>query len=166
MKTLLLALLFVVVPAVASAQTDACQAAQPPFTLTSGAPFTITWLMDVQVPVSATDATLVPQRIDGYYLQINGGPKQDIVAVKGETCTVGAFANKAVYQYRMLTGVPKGQHTITVTPWNFVLSIDSNGWWAPTTTRQEGPAVAVPFAVVDPAQLGPPGKPLNVLIRR
>jgi hypothetical protein len=145
---------------------DACQASVSPFTVTSGAPFTVAWVMDPLGPVSATDPTLVPQRIDGYSLQIDSGPKQDLIVAALAAvapCPVGTpMAGKIPYQVRTASGVGKGNHTASLSAWNFVLDSAGN----PTTTRQEGSAVSIPFVGVDPVQAGPPNRPLNLGIKR
>jgi hypothetical protein len=169
LKTLLLVLALVLLPVSASAQALidlACNPPAQPMTVTSGAPFAVMWVMDPLVPASQTDPTLVPQRVNGYYLQIDGGPKQEITAVPvgtGDPCPAGtSMAGKVPYQFRTTTGVPKGNHSVTITAWNFALDAFGN----PTTTRREGPAVSVPFVGVELVHTGPPQGPQNVIIRK
>ena len=135
----------------------------PNFTVTSGSPYTVEWIMDATVPASATDPTLVPHRIDGFYLQIDAGTKADIKPTPGAPCPVGSVqAGKIPYIYRTTSGVARGSHTLTLSAYNFALGADGT----PTTTRQEGPAVSVPFVGVDPVRVGPPTAPLGVIIKR
>jgi hypothetical protein len=144
-------------------QADPCVVGAGASVLTSGAPFTLTWVMDAQVPASPTDPTFVPQRINGFVLQIDGGAKQDIAPTSGPPCSAGSlYAGHIPYSYRSVTGVSKGAHSATVTAWNFILDDAGN----PTYTRQEGPAVSVPFSAVDLMRLGPPSGAKNVIIRK
>jgi hypothetical protein len=155
-----LAVLWLSSPAFAQ---DACQTAIAPFQVTSGAPFTVSWVMDSTVALSATDPTPVPQRIDGHYLQIDNGPRLELLIAPGLPCPTGTpMAGKLPYVFRSASGVSRGAHTATVTPWNYAL--DAAG--LPTTFRQEGPAVSAPFAGVDPVQFGPPAGPSNLGIKK
>jgi len=155
----LLALLFVPI----GMQIDPCTTAQPPFTVNSGAPFTIAWLMDAMVPASPTDPTLVPQRIDGYYLQIDSTPRVRLSGVIiGLPCVGGPNLGKIPFTYRTTSGVSRGSHLAQLLAYNYILDVNGN----PTTTEQEGPAVTVPFAAVDLTHTGPPRIPANVIIRR
>lgn len=148
----------------AYAQTDPCAVAAPPFVVTSGAPYTITWLMSPQVPVSPTDPTLVPQRIDGFYLQIDLTARIRLNGlIPGTPCPAGnANAGKLPYSYRTLSGVPRGNHSTKISAYNFTLDANGN----PTTIEQEGPAVTVPFAAADLTHTTPPLIPSNTIIRR
>jgi hypothetical protein len=149
--------------AVALMQSDPCVVGAGASVLTSGAPFTLTWVMDAQVPASPTDPTLVPQRINGFVLQIDGGPKQDIQPIAGPPCPAGSlYAGHLPFTYRSVSGVSKGTHSAAVAAWNFILDDAGN----PTSTRQEGPAVAVPFSAVDLARMGPPSGAKNIIIRK
>lgn len=157
---ILVALLLSVTPVAAQQE---CVNTSGPFQVNSGAPYTITWLMDAQVPVSSTDPTLVPQRIDGFFLQIDGGPKVDLgPLVSTGVCGAGSNVGKLIYTFRTSSGVPRGSHNAAISGWNFVL--DSNG--APTTTKQEGIALVIPFDAVDPIRLGPPTAPLNGQVKK
>lgn len=151
--------------AYAQAQTvvDACTIDTGPFVLQSGAPFSVAFVMDAKVPISTTNPTLVDQRVDGIYYQIDS---QTIVTnmtpTKGVPCPAGNVnAGKIPYIFQ-LQGVTRGEHTIRLWGWNYKL--DSNG--LPTTTRQEGAPTITPFTVVDPTHETPPTKPTNVIIRR
>lgn len=148
----------------AVAQTDPCTVALPPFTVTSGAPFTITWLMAPTVPASPTDPTLVPQRIDGFWIQIDTAARIKLPALTaGTPCPVGTpNAGKLPYTYRTLSGVSRGSHSARINAYNFVLDTNGN----PTTTEQEGAAVTVPFAAADLTHTTPPLAPTNGIIRR
>lgn len=161
---LVLVALFVLTPiSTGSAQTStACEPATGPYIVTSGRPFTTVWLMDAKVPASPQDPTLVDQRIDGFYLQVDNGPKVDIgKPAPGTTCT-GPLAGKIPYSFRVDSGVGKGAHTATLSAYNFQLNPDGS----PTTVKQEGPAVSVPFSAVDPVQVGAPLAPVNITIWR
>jgi hypothetical protein len=153
-------------PINAFAQSDPCIAAAPPFVVSSGAPYTVTWLMDAQVPVSPTDPTLVNQRIDGYYLQIDLQTRTRItsaqVTVLPPCSATTPNSGKIPTVYRTTSGVTRGSHTARLAAFNFTLDVNGN----PTTSEQEGPAVTVPFDAVDPLQSTPPRIPGNVIIRK
>ncbi|MDQ3525805.1 MAG: hypothetical protein M3451_12225, partial [Chloroflexota bacterium] len=144
----------------AQAAADACSAPSGAFTVSSGAPFTVTWVVPATAPTSATDPTPVPNRINGFNLQIDSGVKQNIgLPTAGPACPAGtAHAGKIPYSYRTTSGVAKGSHTLSLSAWNYALDASGN----PTTTQQESAAVSVPFAVVDLVQTGPPVPPVNV----
>jgi len=131
------------------------------FTVTSGAPFTVTWLM----PDTATEnGVTVPNRFDGFYLQIDGGPKTDIGKAQALTaCSAGSQKPADVpYTYRTPSGVSRGSHTLRLSAWSFTL--DGNG--APTTTKQESLVSQVPFAAGDPILYGPPVAPGSITITK
>ena len=152
--------LLLLLPLPASAQDVLCNTTvSPPFVVTSGAPFTIAWLM----PSTATEnGQTVPNRYDGFYLQIDAGPKVDIgKATPGTPCPPGnSNANNVPHTYRTTSGVSKGSHNAKLSSWNFVL--DGNG--NPTTNRAESAVVTVPFSGGDPVLTGPPNIPFNVWI--
>lgn len=166
MKRLALVVFALIIPTSAFAQTDPCATATPPFVITSGAPYTITWLMDAQVPVSPTDPTLVSQRIDGYYLQVDLQVRTRLTSAQvtvGPPCSATTpNSGKIPTTYRTANGVSRGNHSVRINAFNFTLDANGN----PTTTEQEGPAVTVPFDAVDPLQSTPPRAPTNGIIRR
>ena len=166
MRQILFTGVFVLLATSASAQTDPCATATPPFIVTSGAPYTITWLMDAQVPASPTDPTLVNQRIDGYYLQIDLQTRVRItsaqVTVLPPCSATTPSSGKIPTTYRTSSGVSRGNHTARLNAFNYLLDANGN----PTTTEQEGPVVTVPFDAADPLQSTPPRLPGNVIIRK
>lgn len=148
----------------ASAQ-DTCTpvAAGTVFTVTSGKAPTVSWLMAATVPTSATDPTPVPQRINGFTVQINTATPVDVNPAAMTPCPSGTTnAGKVPYMLTLQSGVPKGNHTLTVKAWNFVLDASGN----PTTQRQESAAVSIPFVAGDLLQYGPPQTPTNGIISR
>ena len=155
-------------PSVTSAQTvplDPCLSvpAGTIFVVTSGRPPRAAWLMNALVPVSETDPTLVPQRIDGFYLQVDSSPRFDTgPLVPGAPCPSGENAGMLPYVFQMLSGVSRGSHILVVAAWNFIL--DTNG--QPTGERQEGLSNSIPFVAVDLTHLGPPRQPARVIIGR
>lgn len=168
MKKILVATLMLLalsaLPAQAQSQDVCTTVSTPPFTLTTGAPYTIAWLMDATVPLSDTDPTLVPQRIDGFTIQVDAGVKQEIGVPAASTCATGTLnAGKLAYSFRTASGVAKGSHTLTLTPWNFAIDPVTG---AITTTVAPGPPVAIPFVVVDPVRVGPPTAPKNAKVKR
>jgi hypothetical protein len=148
------------------ATIEACNVGAQPFVVASGAPFGITFLMPSSVPASDTDPTQVPLRVDGYTAWIDGGTRHELRPTPigaGDPCPQGTtFAGQRGFEVRLPEGVSRGQHTLTVLAWNWKLDAIGN----PTSIRQEGPAVVVPFVAVDPAHQGPPPGPKNVIIRR
>jgi hypothetical protein len=152
-------------PVLAQTVQDACLAVPSGTqTVTTGRAFKLGWVVETMVPASATDPTLVPMRVDGFYLIIDGGAKQDIgKPAPGIVCAIGtAFAGRTPYLYQVSTGVPKGAHTAALSVYNFVL--DANG--APTTSRLESAAFTLPFSAVDAISSGPPLMPQGVKIYR
>jgi hypothetical protein len=131
-----------------------------PFTVTSGAPFTIQWIMaDTVIEGSAT----LPSRYNGFYIQVDGGEKYDIgMATAMTTCpsTSASYANDKPYSYKTPSGVTRGNHTLKISAWNFTL--DGNG--DPTTNKQESVVASIPFSAGEPTQTGPPVSPTNVVI--
>jgi len=157
------ALLFVLQASIVSAQTDPCMTGVQPFVVTSGAPYTVTWLMDALVPASSTDPTLVPPRIDGFYFQVDATTKTKISVTSSPVCGTGTpNAGKMPYTYRTVNGVTRGSHTVRLSAFNFVLDQSGN----PTAQEQESAVVSVPFSAVDLLEYGPPPSPVNVIIRR
>lgn len=143
---------------------DPCTTQIGPFIVTSGAPYTVTWLADALVPTSPSDSTLIPNRVNGYTIQIDAGPKVDVgLPTAGPTCPSGTpNAGKNPYSYRSANGVTRGSHTLSHRAWNYVL--DAAG--LPTTVVQESAAVVVPFTAADPTLLGAPPSALNIGIRK
>ena len=142
--------------------TEACLPGTPPYIVTSAKPFTVTWVQAATVPVSPTDPTLVPERINGFTYVLDSGAAVDFVPTSGPACVGGTNAGKIPYLYAMPSGVPKGSHTLSVTAWNYVLNPDGTN----SSSRQSGAATAIPFDAIDPVKLGPPGAPANGRIYR
>lgn len=134
------------------------------FTVTAAAPFTVGWVMDATVPVSDVDQIQVPQRINGFFVQIDNGPKQNIgLPPAGAVCPTGTVQQgKIPYNYRAQFGGAKGPHTLLVSGWNFKLDASGN----PTTVVEGGPVVSIPFSAVDPVRFGPPTAPIVTIIKR
>lgn len=132
-----------------------------PFVVTSGAPFNVTWL----VPSSTSEnGVTVPVRINGFYIQIDGGTKDDIgMATELTQCpSSGPFPLHQPYTTKTSTGVARGNHTLKISSWNF--SLDATG--TPTTTKQESVVASVPFTAGDPIMFGPPPPPVNIVIMK
>jgi len=163
---LILAVAVLTIPASAYAQVDPCATANPPFNVNSNNPFTVTWLMSAQVPASPTDPTLVNQRIDGYYVQVDTGTRVRITPSQytvGSPClSTSPNPGKIPTTYRTATGVSRGAHTYKISGFNFVLDASGN----PTTVEQEGPVVSIPFAAADLVHVTPPLIPTNSIIRK
>lgn len=142
---------------------DVCTGPSGAFTVTSGAPFTAGWVMDATVPVSDTDNIQVPQRINGFYLQIDNGARQNIgLPAPGAACPAGTVQQGRIpYTYRVPFGGGKGAHTLTIIAWNYDLDASGN----PTTTVRES-VVSVPFTAADPVRQGPPTSPIITIIKR
>lgn len=133
------------------------------FTITTGKPFVVAWVLDAQSPASPTDPTLVPTRVNGFRLNVDSQPVVEITPAAGAPCPAGnANAGKLPYTYTTASGVAKGNHTVTVKAWNYTLDAAGN----PTTTKQEGPAVTTPFVAADVLQTGPPGGVSGVQVGR
>lgn len=171
MKKMLMILGFVFLSVTAHSQTQvnpivACDvvASGTTFVVTSGGRPTVLWLMDAQVPANPpNDMTLVNQRINGFYVQLNNLTRIETGTLTPTVCPSGnANAGKLAYAYQYPSNVPAGKHTISVRAWNFVLNPDST----PTTTRQEGSLVSVPFTAADVFHVGPPNSPVNISIVR
>ena len=167
MRNLLTVVVLLGFAAGASAQTDPCTAvpAGTTFTVTSGSPFTVAWVMDATV-LADDGVTQVPQRISGFYLRIDAGAKLDIPTLAGSPCPAGTtHAGKIPYTHRTSTGVARGAHTAYLSAWNFQQDC-SSGVCVDTSVRQESAVASVPFAAVDPRHTGPPKVPVNILITR
>jgi len=131
-----------------------------PFTVTSGAPFNISWIMSDSV---LENNVSVPSRVNGFYIQVDGDEKDDIgMATALTQCpsTAIPYPSDYPYTYKTTKGVTRGSHMLKISAWNYTL--DSNG--DPTTTRQESVVANIPFSAGDPIQYGPPVSPTNVVI--
>lgn len=163
MKTwwLFVLLLMSVVPASAQDHLLCSTTPPPPFTVTSGSPFTISWV----VPDTASENGLtVPNRFNGFYVQIDGGAKVDVgLAVASPACSASSVRpGDLPFTYKTTAGVARGSHTLKVSAWNFTLDGAGN----PTTTKQESVVTSVPFAAGDPILFGPPMPPNPVIITK
>lgn len=163
MRRGLLVALLALSPAPLSAQDHVlCSSSvQPPFIVTTGAPFQVTWLMD---DMATENNVSVPNRVDGFYLQIDASAKVDIgKPPAGPPCSTTSYhPGDFPYTYKTATGVAKGNHTLKISAWNYVLDGNGNA----TTNRQESTVVSVPFSAGDPTLYGPPIAPLSVVITR
>jgi hypothetical protein len=162
-----LTLLLVLLPASAEAQiVDPCAAVAPgtTFVVSSTRPARLYWLMDATVPANPpTDMTLVPHRIDGFYVQVNALPQTDTGKLTPTICPAGnSNAGKLALTMTLPAPLAAGSYTLSVKGWNFQLDVKG----VPTTTRQNGVALVVPFLVIDPQQEGPPLVPVNLLVSR
>lgn len=139
---------------------EACVIVPPgtTFTLTGASAPLFSWTMNELVPVSSTDPTLVPQRMDGFYVQVDSLTRIDTGKLTPATCGDGRLA----FTFRWPSNVPRGNHTGSVRGYNFALDSSGN----PTSTRVEGAITTVPFAVVDPVHTGPPEAPANVKVKK
>lgn len=165
MKKYTLAIVFLALASLSYGQS-VCSSNPGPFYVTSARPFTVEWVMDVLAPVSDTDPTLVPVRVDGYYYQIDFNTEVKILVadtIPGPVCAAGTtYAGKTPYTWHAPQGVAKGSHTLKLLAWNYTL--DANG--IPTTTEQRSPIANVPFIAVDLAMIGPPTVPKGTIIKR
>ena len=132
-----------------------------PFTVTSGAPFGVAWIMH---DTATENGITVPNRYNGFYVQIDGGAKADVgMAVAQPACSPSSLKPGDIpYTYRTPSGVARGTHTLKISAWSFTL--DGNG--NPTTTKQESLVTSVPFSAGDPILFGPPSQPQSVLITK
>lgn len=151
--TLATALLGTVALPLAAQTPDPCAAVVGTSdTVYTGRPSTVTWQAQAQVPISATDSTLVPQRLDGFYLALDGAvgaARVDTGKLTPVTCASGLLG----FKFTLASGVAKGSHTVAVVPYNFTLDPVTQ---VPTLTRQEGAWTLRPFVAIDPVQAGPP----------
>lgn len=130
-----------------------------PFTVTSGAPFNVLWIM----PDTASENGMnVPNRYEGFYLQIDGGPKEDIgkATALPECGSSSMKPGDIPYTYTTPSGVSRGPHTLKISAWNHTLDGAGN----PTTTIQESVVISVPFSAGDPVLFGPPVSPNSVVV--
>jgi hypothetical protein len=132
-----------------------------PFTVGSGAAFGIAWIM----PDTATEnGVTVPNRYNGFYIQIDGGAKADVgMAVASPACSAASIKPGDIpYTYRTVQGVSRGSHTLRISAWSYTL----DGLGNPTTTKQESVVTSVPFNAGDPILFGPPMQPNSVMITK
>lgn len=127
--------------------------ASGPFVVTSARSFTVQWC--TANTRSDASGNVVPEDIDGFYLQVDTGPKNDIaLAVSLGLSTV---TQRNGWQYVLASGVAKGTHSACLSAFSYV--IDQNG--VQTTQRLESPPTCIPFTAVDPvvnqAPLAPTG---------
>lgn len=130
-----------------------------PFTVTSGAPFNVLWIM----PDTASENGMnVPNRYEGFYLQIDGGPKADIgmATALPECSSATAKPGDIPYTYTTTQGVSRGPHTLRISAWNHTLDGAGN----PTSTIQESIVISIPFSAGDPVLFGPPVAPNSVIV--
>lgn len=130
-----------------------------PWTVTSGAPFVVTWIMP---DTALENGITVPNRVDGFYVQVDAGPKTDIGLASALTpCSASsARPGDIPYTYKTTQGVSRGTHQLKISAWNFALDGSGN----PTTNRQESTVTTVPFSAGDPVLSGPPLAPASVVI--
>jgi len=153
-----LALLIVsAVPARAQTANPCDTNATGPFVVTSARSFTIQWCT---AHTRIDNGIIVPERIDGFYLVLDQGAKQDIAMAT--PLGLSSVTNRDAWQYVIPSGVMKGDHTAAVIAWNYQL--DQNG--LPTSTRSESAPTAVPFTAVDPVSNQPPLSPTGGRIIR
>lgn len=172
MRRLLMALLFVGLPAVVAAQ-DPCVSGGVD-TLVTGQSFTVKWTVQQQVATSPSDPTPVAHRYNGTFLQIDTTPELDIpLTAEIGVCPVGTpRASDKIYSYRA-SGVQKGQHSVSLALWNWApllnpdgtpqLNADGSVKYS-TTQKLRGDPVIIPFAATDamqPTMLGKPYQPWN-----
>jgi hypothetical protein len=153
-------LLLPVLPSSARQDHPLCTTtASGPFTVTSGAPFTVSWIM---ADTAVENGINVPNRYEGFYLQVDGGPKSDIgLATALPACSgTSARPNDVPFTYRTTAGVARGSHQLKLSAWSHVLDGAGN----PTTTIQESVVSTVPFSAGDALLFGPPMQPTNILI--
>jgi hypothetical protein len=147
------------------AQSDPCLSGGVEI-LASGAPFTISWTMQQQVPRSPTDPTLVPHRYEGFIVQIDAGPETDIGLPTATVCPVGTpRAGDKKYTYRTQAGVNRGLHSLWLWAWNYVLNPDGTA----TTQKQSEKPAPIPFTAADqgiPVLERAPYGPWNLVIRK
>lgn len=132
-----------------------------PFTVTSGAPFTVAWIMS---DTATENGITVPNRYNGFYFQVDGGAKVDIAMASPQpACSAASLKPGDIpYTYRTPSGVARGSHTMKISAWSFTLDGAGN----PTTTKQESIVTSVPFSAGDPILFGPPMQPSSVMITK
>ena len=146
-------------PSSAYAQTaNPCDTnASGPWIVTSARSFTVQWCT---ANVRVDNGTTVPERIDGFYLIQDGGPKTDIAMAT--SLGLSSITKRNAWQYIIPSGVQKGDHSVAIIAWNYLL--DSQG--VPTAQRQESAPMSIPFSAVDPVSNQPPLAPTGGKIVR
>lgn len=132
----------------AQSLTSVCSGTGTNITYT-GRTVTFGWVMPATITVTTSDGTMtaVPNRVDGFYVQVDNGAKQDIgLATSGAPCASGPYTGYTPYMWTTSYGFQKGSHTFVATAWNFKLDPVTG---AKTTDRQEGAATSFPFDVID-----------------
>ncbi|MET0787080.1 MAG: hypothetical protein ABWY25_10275 [Paenisporosarcina sp.] len=163
MKRLWLAIILIAAVAIPSdARQDHVLCSQNPvgpFLVTSGAPYTVAWIMS---DTATENGITVPNRYNGFYYQVDGGAKVDIgMATASPACSASSLKPGDIpYTYRTPSGVARGAHTAKISAWSFTL----DGVGNPTTTKQESIVTSVPFTAGDPILFGPPLQPTSVMI--
>lgn len=139
------------------AQTIDCDAPAPttPTTITTGRPYGVAFCVPATVTVNNPDGTTetVSNRIDGYQGALDGGAPIELGKL-----TLGPPSPVAQLQaatFRTSAGVPKGDHTWVVTPWNCPIGDDGI---TPDCLKpkQMGGPVSIPFVAGDLILKGPP----------
>lgn len=142
----------------ASAQTHACDiTTATTFSTTTGRPFTAQWCLPTTTTVNGAE---IPMRVDGFTIQVDATPAIEVG--KPVSGVPSATSKLQLYSYVVPSGTAKGSHTVTVIPWNYTL--DVNG--VPTTIKQPGGPLIIPFVASDPAMIGPPPAPTKGRIIR
>ncbi len=144
---------------VAHAQTaNPCDTNAPgPFIVTSARSFTVQWCT---ARTRVDNGSIAQERIDGFYLMLDTGPKTDIAMAT--SLGVSTVTNRDAWQYVIGSGVQRGDHTATIIAWNYVL--DLNG--VPTAQRSESAPASIPFSAADPVSNQPPLAPTGGRIVR
>lgn len=128
-----------------------------PFIVISARSFTVQWCTAV---TRVIDGVIVPERIDGFYLTLDTGPKTDVSMAT--FIGLSAVTNRNAWQYVFPSGIARGDHTVTVTSWDYVLDTNGN----PTPSRLESASIPIPFSAVDPVSNQPPLAPTGGRIIR
>lgn len=128
-----------------------------PFLVTSARAFTFQWCT---AHTRVDSGITVPERIDGFYVVLDTGVKTDIG--KGTFLGLSTATNRDAWQYIFGSGVQKGDHTVTVIAWNYVL----DGFGVPTTQRVESAPAVIPFTAVDPISKSAPLAPTGLRLIR
>lgn len=126
---------------VGTVSLDCDAATPPPVTLTSGASYNVAFCVPSVVSTPNGD---VPNRVEGYKMQLDVNPSSDMQLPLGQPSPV--LKLQPTY-FTAPSGVAKGNHQWTITPYNFPL--DANGVPDKTKPAQMGPAVVIPFVAAD-----------------
>jgi hypothetical protein len=158
-RTLIALVAFLALASPLAAQTaNPCDTnATGPFIVTSARSFLIQWCT---VSTRVEGGSIVPERIDGFYLTLDTGPKTDIAMAT--PLGLSTITNRYAWQYAIPSGVTRGTHTAAIVAWNYVLDFAGN----PTAQRVESAAAVVPFSAVDPVSDQPPLMPSGARIVR